>query len=192
MKRIGLFGGTFDPIHNGHLITVRKVHETRKLDKIILMPCNKSPLKRGVNSSSSDDRINMLKLAIDGIPYLTYSDYEIGKGDVSYTYDTVAEFKKLYDDIELIIGYDNLLIFDKWHKGNEIVKMAKLIILNRPLGEETITNNAFSESVTFVNTPLIEISATDIRNRVKNNLSIDFLVPDSVKKYIFDNNLYRK
>ena len=115
MKTIGVYGGSFDPIHIGHLVTTRFVYEQRDLGKIIFMPCNISPLKTSNALSSPEHRLKMLELALEPFPFFEVSDYEILKGDVSYTLDTLLELKKTYDSIELIIGYDNLVIFYKWH-----------------------------------------------------------------------------
>jgi len=190
MIKVGIYGGTFDPVHYGHLITAQYVLEMRNLDQIIFMPNYVSPLKIGRKSASTIDRLEMLKLAFEPIEAFTYSTYEIDKGDVSYTVDTLKEVKSKYEYIELIIGLDNLLIFDKWFEPDEIANLAQLVVLKR---ESELSNepNRFFEKAVLINTPVIEISSTEIRERVERNLSIDFLVPDKVKEYIQDNNLYK-
>lgn len=190
-EKIGIFGGTFDPIHIGHLITTQFVLEQRKLDKIIFIPCYISPHKTNYNSSNPVHRLNMLKLAIEGIPYFESSDFEIRKGNISYTYDTILELKKTYHYIELIIGYDNLIVFDKWYKPDEILDLAKLVVMKRVIDKDAEVKNKYFEKAIILNTPSIEISSSEIRERVKNNLSIDFMVPEKVKNYIIKNNLYR-
>ena len=190
-KKIGIYGGTFDPIHVGHLITTRFVLEQRGLDKIIFIPCNISPLKTENDSSSSEHRLNMLRIAINDQPQFDFSDYEIQKGKVSYTYDTLREMKKSYNEIELIIGYDNLVVFDEWRKPNDIFEIAKVVVMKRSVDKEHEKTHEFYNKAIIVDTPYIEISSTEIRERVKNNLPIDFLVPDKVKEYIFENGLYR-
>lgn len=189
-ERVGIFGGTFDPIHLGHLITTQYVLEQRKLDKIIFIPCYISPHKTNQNSSNPVHRLNMLRLAIEGIPYFELSDYEIRKGNISYTYDTILELKKTYHYIELIIGYDNLIVFDKWNKPDEILDLAKLVVMKRIIDKDAEIKNKYFEKAIILNTPTIEISSTDIRERVKNKLPIDFLVPKKVKEYIIQNKLY--
>lgn len=190
MSKIGLFGGTFDPIHNGHLITCMKVCEIRDLDKIIFIPSNVSPLKTNVDSTSANDRLEMVRLAIAHIDYFDYSDYEIKKSDVSYTIDTLKHFITIYDEVELIIGYDNLIVFNKWHKPDEILELVKVVVLKRDTNDEQISHD-FVKKVSIVKSPMIDISATDIRNRVRENKPIDFLVPQQVKEYISKNNLYK-
>lgn len=190
-QKVGIFGGTFDPIHIGHIITTRFVLEQRGLDKIIFIPCYISPLKTSRQSSSPEHRLNMLKLALEELPQFDYSDFEINKGNTSYTYDTLIEMKKYFEEIELIIGYDNLIIFDEWHKPNEIFDIAKVLVMKRPVDKVNKKTNKFYDKAIILDTPCIEISSTDIRNRIKNNLPIDFLVPYKAKKYIFENGLYK-
>ncbi|MBN2571209.1 MAG: nicotinate (nicotinamide) nucleotide adenylyltransferase [Ignavibacteriales bacterium] len=192
MEPIGIFGGTFDPIHIGHLINAQVVFEKRNLERIIFIPCHISPHKLDRISSSDDDRLNMLKLAISDHPYFDYSDFEINQGDISYTYHTLIEFKKKYEEIELIIGYDNLLVFDKWFEPDKIFDMARVVVMQRPF-EENIksTNKYFSEAI-IINTPFIDISSTELRQRVKQKLPLDFFVPEKVRDYIIKNELYIK
>jgi nicotinate-nucleotide adenylyltransferase len=190
MSKVGIFGGTFDPIHNGHLITAQYVLEERKLDNIIFMPNNVSPHKIGIKSASTADRLEMLKLAVEPNPAFKYSTYEIEKGDVSYTVNTLRDLKSEYENIELIIGLDNLLVFDEWYEPDEIAELAQLIVLKR---ESELSNepNRFFEIAKLINTPVIEISSTEIRQRVERKLPIDFLVPEKVKEYILDKKLYQ-
>lgn len=191
MKAIGFFGGSFDPIHLGHLITTRSVYEQRNLEKVIFVPNNISPLKTDLTPTSAYHRMNMLKLAIESFPYFEYFDYELNKSGVSYTYDTLLELKKSYPRIELIIGYDNLLVFDKWHLPEKILELATLIVMKRSTDVDATTKNKFFESAIIINTTTIEISSTEIRKRVKDGLSIEYLVPKSVKEYISKNGLYK-
>lgn len=189
--KIGIYGGTFDPIHMGHLITAQFILEERNLNKIVFIPAYISPHKTQVLSVEGMHRIEMVKLAIDGYKYFQYSDYEINKGGVSYTIDTLHELKKKYEDIELIIGYDNLLSFDTWHKPDEIVTLAKLLVLKRKIGGDINQFNKYFSEAKFIDSPTIEISSTSIRERIRKNLPIDFLVPEKVKEYIISNNLYK-
>lgn len=191
INKIGIFGGTFDPVHIGHLITTQFVLEKRSLDKIIFIPSNISPLKRDNLNSSPDHRLSMLKLAVDGNPKFDISNFELEKGNVSYTYDTLCEMKKKYREIELIIGYDNLVVFDKWYKPDEIFELADVVVMKRSCDEDKVVNHKYFDKAIILDTPGIEISSTEIRNRVKNNLPIDYLVPQKVKEYIFSNGLYK-
>lgn len=189
---IGIFGGTFDPIHMGHLITAQAVREIRKLDKIIFIPAHISPFKTERDSTSDEDRYRMLELALEGIEYFDISDLEIKKDKISYSIHTIKELKKKYDKIDLIIGYDNLLSFDKWKSPDELLTLVNLVVLRRKTEEGETSKNKYFKSAIFVETPLIEISGTEIRERVKQNLPIDFLVPKNVMEYIYNLKLYKE
>lgn len=192
MSKVGILGGTFDPIHAGHLITAQSVKEIRNLDKIIFVPAFISPHKKEIKTAGAEDRLNMLKLAIDGIDYYKWSDIEIKAGSVSYTVETLRYFKKQYGELELIIGYDNLIKFDTWKEPDEIVNLATLVVMKRNNIDEPDAKNKYFESAVFVKSPVIEISSSGIRERIANNLPIDFLVPSKVNKYITGNNLYKE
>jgi nicotinate-nucleotide adenylyltransferase len=190
MSKIGIFGGTFDPIHLGHLITAQSVREIRELDKIIFIPAFISPHKSKAKTSSPEDRLNMIKLSVDDIPFFDYSDMEIKKGGVSYTVDTLRELKKKFDALEFIIGYDNIFSFNKWKDPDEILKLARIIVLKRKSSLPPPFEDKYFKQADFVQTRGIEISATDIRERVKNGMPINFLVPPNVMEYIYKHKLY--
>jgi nicotinate-nucleotide adenylyltransferase len=190
MTKVGIFGGTFDPIHLGHLITAQSVKEIRDLEKIIFIPAYISPHKTDAKPSSPDDRLNMIKLAVENIPFFDYSDIEIKKGGISYTVDTLRELKQVYDKIEFIIGYDNIFTFHNWKEPDEIFKLAKIIVLKRRSSHPPEFEDKYYHQAIFVETRGIEISATDIRERVKTGLPINFLVPPDVMKYIYKQKLY--
>ncbi len=191
MAKIGIYGGTFDPIHLGHLITAQFVLEQRKLEKILFIPCNISPHKIGFHSTPAEHRLNMVKIATASNPLFEVSDYEIQKGDVSYTLDTIKHFVDTGNEIELVIGYDNLLVFDKWKEPDEILKLAKVVVLKRHSQSGENKSNKYFSQVEFLDTPIIDISSTDIRDRVRNRKSIKYLLPDDVIDYINRNELYK-
>ena len=192
MSIVGIFGGTFDPIHTGHLITAQAVRELRGLDKIIFIPAFISPHKTEIPTLSPEHRFAMVKLAIKNIPYFDFSDLEINTATISYTIETLRVLKEKYNKIELIIGYDNILKFSSWKEPDEILKLAKIIVLNRKLTQEPIDKDRFYNSALFVDTPTIEISSSEIRERVSKNLPLNFLVPEEVQKYIYHFNLYKE
>jgi nicotinate-nucleotide adenylyltransferase len=167
------------------------VFEKRRLDKLIFIPSNISPFKTGITTSSPEDRINMVKLAIEGFPDFEVSDIEIKNKGVSFTIDTLREFKNNYDNIDLIIGYDNILAFDKWKAPGEIFEIANVVVMKRSVDVPGKPEDTHFERAVFINTPLINISATEIRKRVANNLPIEELVPQKVNDYIVKNKLYR-
>jgi len=191
MSKIGIFGGTFDPIHNGHLITAQSVKEIRNLEKIIFIPAYISPHKQNAEASSAQHRLNMLKIALDDIPFFEYSDFEIKQHTISYSIDTLRELKKSYDEIDLIIGYDNIFQFHTWKDPDEIFKLANVVVLKRKSSHPIDYVDKYVESAHFVETRGIEISATDIRNRVNADLPIYYLVPEKVLEYINKHKLYK-
>ena len=191
MSKVGIFGGTFDPIHHGHLITAQSVREIRDLDKIIFIPSFISPHKADVNSASPEHRMNMLKLAVEGIDFFEVSEYEIKKEGISYTIDTLKEFKKKYDELEFIIGYDNIFKFHTWKNPDEIMKITKILVLKRKSSLPPPHEDKYVKSALFVETRGIEISATDIREKVTQGMPIHYLVPEKVKEYIYSFNLYK-
>ena len=190
MSKVGIFGGTFDPIHMGHLITAQSVKELRNLEKIIFIPAFISPHKSDAKTSSPSDRLNMIKLAVEGIPFFDYSDIEVKKGGVSYSVDTLRELKKRYTELEFIIGYDNIFTFHTWKEPDEILKLAKIIVLKRRSSHPPEFEDKYYHQAIFVETRGIEISATDIRERVKKGMPINFLVPPDVMEYIYKQKLY--
>ncbi len=192
MKKVGVYGGTFDPIHLGHLITAQSVCEIRRLDKIIFIPSFVSPHKIGRISSSPIHRLNMLKLAVRGYSSFDYSDIELKKKDVSFTIDTIQALKSVYKNIELIIGYDNLITFDTWKEPDKLLKLVKLVVLRRKVKKDISKPSKYFDKAIFVDTPLIEIYGTNIRERVRKKKNINFLVPLKVMAYIYKHNLYKE
>jgi nicotinate-nucleotide adenylyltransferase len=190
LGKVGIFGGTFDPIHFGHLITAQTLLEKRNLSKIIFVPSYISPHKINYQFSDPNHRLNMTKLAIESNPTFEVSDFEINRDEISYTYNTLLEFSNLYSEMELIIGFDNLVTFDLWHKPDEILKIAKLVVMKRTYDKEIKSPNKYFGEAEFVDTPTIEISATEIRERIANQISVEYFLPKKVIEYINQNKLY--
>ncbi len=191
MERIGIFGGTFDPIHIGHLITAQSLLEIRKLDKIIFIPCYISPHKRHIQNSDPKHRLEILKLSIQYQKQFSYSEIELNRGEVSFTIDTVRELKKQYDYIDLIIGFDNLIVFDSWKEPDELFKLTNVVVMKRITDKEIEYKHKYFEMATIIQSPYVELSSTYIRKRVSQDLPIDFMVTYAAKEYILKNNLYR-
>lgn len=185
--KIGIFGGAFDPPHLGHLILAEKIREEFNLDKIIFIPTNIPPHKEKP-IASPNDRVLMLKFATEENPYFQISTTEIKRGGISYTIDTIKELKQM-GELFLIIGADEAKQFDKWKNFNEILSLCKIIIVgrNRIKKDElpSILNKAF-----FIEFD-VNISSTEIRERVKAGKSIKYLVPNEIEMYIKNKNLYK-
>ena len=128
-------------------------------------------------------------MAIADIPYFDYSDFEINKEGISYSVDTLLHFKNKYENLEFIIGEDNFPSLDTWKQPEKIIELSTIIVLQRNISV-TPNKNKFTKSVVYLNSPIIDISATDIRDKIKNNKQINFLVKEKVRLYIYSNNLY--
>jgi len=206
---IALYGGSFDPVHIGHLRIAEDVRENYNFDKIIFIPAYISPLKNKSNASA-EDRLNMLKLAIKDNPCFDISTYEIEKKGKSYTIDTIKYFKKkLGYNPFFIVGTDAFLSLHLWKKSDELLKSTNFIGVGRGKTDlEDIksylrekfpfvkikTDNNIDISNTYVyyfNSRRLDISSTEIRQRVKENKSIKYLVLKEVEDYIFKKKLYR-
>ncbi len=189
--KAGILGGSFDPVHNGHLITSTILREQRALDKIILVPCFISPHKQDKNYTDAFHRIKMLELAVKNKRFYEICDFEIRKGGISYTYDTLIHLKAKYDDLELIIGMDNFKVFSRWKYPEKIIELVNIVVMERKSDQSDLKALPFYHDVRFTNTPRIDISSSNIRERLKSNFSIDYFVPEDVNNYIIRNNLYR-
>jgi len=199
---IGIFGGTFDPPHNGHINLAKAIIEDTDINEIIFILSAAPPHKPGLPISSFQDRMNMLRLAIDGINFFSASDIEYKRlPKPSYMFHTMLELESLYDqdNLVLIIGEDSLDQLHLWHKGKEIAEKWKILTYPRK-GEnvtfESLSKNWSSEMVgkllkTMVPMVVFPISATNIRERIISKESIKNLVKPEVLNYINENNLYR-
>lgn len=186
-KRIGLYGGTFNPIHNAHLFVADQVGKALCLNKVLLMPDMIPPHVDHKDAISANLRVDMINLAIKDNPFLGIEMAEINRGGVSYTYDTIKELKRQHPDIDyyFIIGGDMVDYLPKWHKINELMELVNFVGVKRPGA-----NNKSDYPVIWVDIPEIDFSSTDIRERIRRGQSIKYMVPDSVEKYIKEHRLY--
>lgn len=199
MQRIGILGGTFNPLHLGHLIAAQEVLNKINLDRIVFIPSGDPPHKRKEDLASAKDRYEMVKLSIEDNKYFDISDIEIKRQGKTYTYDTLKELHKIYygNSIHFIIGYDAFRDIDSWMNIDEVFKLANFIVVNRGQSKDELLEEAkkkeikYNTKIDIVNIPNIEISSTNIRDRVNENKSINYLVCDRVREYIFKKGLYR-
>lgn len=187
-KQVGLFGGTFNPIHNGHLIMAEQVGSQLGLEKVLFMPDNKPPHRDLKRAIAPEHRITMIQAAIQGNPLFGLELLEVKRGGVSYTYDTMVELKRKHPDTDyfFIIGADMVNYLPKWSRIDELIDLVTFVGVKRR-GYEP----ASPYPILWVDSPLIEISSTDIRHRVATNQSLKYLVPDPVIDYIDKEGLYR-
>jgi len=186
LKKIAIYGGTFDPIHHAHLILARQAIETLGLDRVILVPAAISPLKKAAPVASGEIRLAMLQAAVKGEPEFEVNECELLRPPPSYTIDTVEDIRQREGDaaIYCLIGEDNVEQLSRWHRFAELEKMVRFVVLDRS-GKEP------SHSYQLIHRR-IDISATEIRRRVAQNESIRYLVPDSVEEIIQREKLYRE
>jgi nicotinate-nucleotide adenylyltransferase len=195
--RIGIFGGAFNPVHNGHLHLADCYLEALKLDKILFVPTSVPPHKTADGLISGEHRINMLRLATKGNKRYEISDIEFWRGGKSYTYDTIKALQSVFpsDKFYLIVGSDQYLYFENWYKADEILRMVTLVTAAREQSEYDKMlafkdeNPNLKKSV-ISRFDVLEVSSTQIRERIKNGEDISDLVPDGVEAYIRENNLY--
>jgi len=186
--KIGILGGTFNPIHIGHFILAEEIREKIGLDKIIFVPTYLPPHKNNTDIAPAWDRYRMIKLAIKRNPFFLVSDFEIKKDGLSYTIDTIKEFKKVYpkDDLYFLIGSDLLKYLDDWKDLPEILQMVKFIVATRP-GYPLEKIPAY---ISTMEIRAVDVSAFEVRQCIKNKKSFRYLVPEAVFRYINKNKLY--
>lgn len=193
--KVGIMGGTFDPIHNGHLIIAENVRNEYSLDRILFIPSSRPPHKEGKSISPAIDRYNMVNLSIASNEHFFSSTIEINREGHSYTIDTLKQLKTEHENYELyfIIGQDAMKELHTWKEHHILFEYASFIVVSRISydPEDIISANKTNlKSIYFAKTPIIEISSTMIRERIKNNQSITYLVDHLVEKYIYKEKLY--
>ena len=187
MRKIGIYGGTFDPIHHGHLILAREASESLGLETLIFVPTAVSPHKQTRPATAQEIRVEMLQSAIKAEPNFALDLCEIHRGGPSYTIDTVQEIRLREGKAEyfFLLGDDNVSQLKTWHRFNEIRELVQFVILSR--------GNLETEETRYpVVRRQINISATDIRNRVASGRSIRYLVPPEVEEIIRRRQIYQE
>jgi nicotinate-nucleotide adenylyltransferase len=206
MKSAALFGGTFNPIHYGHLAIAEEVRTKYHLDKIIFVPTHQPPHKDPADLAEPQQRILMAHLATVSNPCFEVSGLEVERGGKSYTVDTVRHFRQYFGagtDLYFIVGADMLPEISSWKNVGELFKLCRFIAVSRPgydiqriLNRHYLAAGSFDtasellENILIEETPMLEISATQIRRRVKEWKSIKYLVPEPVEQFIHNHQLY--
>jgi nicotinate-nucleotide adenylyltransferase len=189
-RRLGVFGGTFDPPHLGHLIVAIDALERLELDRVLLVPAADPPHKPSGAFATAGQRLARTRAAVAGDPRFEVDDLEIRRGGVSFTVDTLRSLRDRQPDAELylLIGYDQFRSFATWREPAEIARLARLAVLARS-GETVAGSSAYGEL--GVPVTRIDISSTEIRRRVAAGLSIRYFVPGPVRSIIEEDGLYR-
>ncbi|MDY4607700.1 MAG: nicotinate (nicotinamide) nucleotide adenylyltransferase [Eubacterium sp.] len=195
--KIGLYGGAFNPVHNGHLALAEHFKNALELERLIFIPTHVPPHKSVDGLVSGEHRINMLSLALSGLDYCSVSDIEFRREGKSYTYDTVCELKKIYPDDEffLIVGADQYFDFQKWYRADELLRQVTVCSAARENNQyrqmlEYKSKHDNMQNTVVCNFDVTEISSSKIRNMISTGQSVTEFVPDSVLWYIKENNLY--
>ncbi len=202
MKKTGIFGGSFNPVHTGHLILAELAAEDACLDEVLFIPAGTPPHKSLHKLAAAEHRWAMLKMAVENNPGFTVSDVEMTRKGPSYTYNTVEKLKKNYGEeakLFLLLGADSVRDIHKWHRAGELIDSIEIIGLGRPdvdTGKMESNEKLFGVRKaqklrrSFLELPQIDIAASDIRYRVRNGKTIRYLVPENVREYIKRNGLY--
>ncbi len=196
---VGILGGTFDPVHSGHLILAEVAREQLNLNEVLFIPAGQPWLKVERTITPAEHRLRMLRLALDDTPYFRTSEMEIKRSGPTYTIDTIKALKERLsaeDELFFILGQDNLMQLPQWQDAPELIKLCYLVAAPRPgvkkpdLKALEAEIPGIRQRVMLMKEPLVNISATDIRARVTRGLSVRHLVPEPVNRYIKEHRLY--
>ncbi len=195
MSKIGLFGGTFDPIHTGHIELAKLVRERFNLDRIIFIPAGNPPHKANKKTAGKAHRFNMVKLATEGFPDFEISDFDIIRDEPNYSYVTISHFKEKFpeDEIFFIVGGDSFLDLPKWKKPELLMSLCTFIVVSRPgIKKDDYLKNydGVKPDALFLDDANYDFSSTEVREKLINKLHIGGLVPSCVEEYIKTNKLY--
>ncbi|MDB6168457.1 MAG: nicotinate (nicotinamide) nucleotide adenylyltransferase [Verrucomicrobia bacterium] len=192
--KIGFLGGSFDPVHFGHLMAAQDAYEQCQLDRLIFVPAAQAPLKPNDAQSSSEDRLAMLRAAVEWDKRFEISDFELRRGGVSYTIDSVRHFRTLYprDELFWIIGGDQLPKLHLWKDIAELAKLVEFIFLERPHHPVKAVPDIPGLRLRRCDGHLLAISSTELRERVIKDLSLDYFIPHKAIVYIRERRLYRE
>lgn len=190
MVKTGIFGGSFNPIHNGHISLARQLKEKAGLDEVWLMVSPQNPMKQQTNLLNDEVRLQMARLALKNEPGIIASDYEMRLPKPSYTWLTLQALSRDYPERQfvLMIGGDNWAIFDKWYHAADILRNYQIVVY--PRRDEQPVRKEQPASVTILEAELLDISSTEIRQRIREGRSIQKMVPPSVEAFIKQEGYY--
>jgi nicotinate-nucleotide adenylyltransferase len=190
MRRIGLFGGSFNPVHRGHLLVAQAALEELDLDRVVFVPAAQSPFKSPADLAPPDRRMQLLRLALAACPRFTIDDQELRRGGISYTIDTVQNYRSRFPDSQLyyLIGSDHIPLLPKWRDASELARQVQFIVIPRP-GESINPLPAPFNGHALHGFPF-GLSSSQVRERVRAGKPIHFLVPTAVAEAIANNRLY--
>ena len=198
-KKIGIMGGTFNPIHFGHLLLAETAFHQFQLDEILIMPTKNPYYKKISNSVTEEDRVAMAELAIEDNGHFRLSKEELNREGNTYTVETLSHLTERHPDYEyfFIMGADSLYHIESWKEPEQILKMATIVVAGRAGTGSSLNSqieyieNKYDSEKHRLNSPVLEISSNDIRRRVRDGESIRYLLPDKVEHYIYEHGLYQ-
>lgn len=194
--KVGLYGGTFDPIHMGHLLLAEWARDKFNLTKVIFVPTLIPPHKQHHNITSAHQRFEMVRLAIQGNPHFEVSNIEIKRKDVSYSIETIVKFRRRYQlskkQLYFLIGADSLIEFSSWRTPRQILKNCQVAVYRRSNFDVSKAEAEYLNNVIIIDNPLIDISSSDIRERILKGKSIKYMVSPSVEEFISKSAIYKK
>lgn len=200
MIKKGIFGGTFDPIHNGHLHIAYEALYNLNLDKVMFMPSGNPPHKKDRIITDAKIRYALINEVIEGEKRFEISDYEINKQSLSYTYETLKYFNKVEPNTQwyFITGVDCLMNLYTWRNVDEILSLCKFVVFNRSgynkqeiLIQKKNIENKYDKEIIFLDLPILEISSTNIRSKVREEENISYLIPEKARRLIENMKLYK-
>ena len=197
--KIGILGGTFDPIHYGHLLLAETAYDRFAMDKVLIMPAGDPYFKAARGISSDQDRAEMVKLAIADNPHFEFSDLELSREEDTYTVITLEILKEMDPDDEFffIVGSDTLFQMEKWYRPQDVFRLATILSSSRNISDPALNDQMavlrekYGAKVVNLYMPNIDISSTDIRDKVKHQMSVKYFLPDPVIRYISERGLYQ-
>lgn len=199
--KIGILGGSFSPVHNGHIFLARFVRESCGLDKVIMIPTGIHPFKADMEMPGASHRLKMLELATEGEEGLEVSDIETKSPEISYTYVTLCKLREIYGKdsaLYFIVGTDEILDLERWYEAEKLMKEFAFIVGIRPgYGMETVEKKIedlkkrFGADINVINLPAPDVSSTEIREAISEKKDLCGLVPERVNEYIKANRLYQ-
>ncbi|MEX0822139.1 MAG: nicotinate-nucleotide adenylyltransferase [Rhodothermales bacterium] len=192
-QRVGIFGGSFNPPHVAHLIVAEIVREQFTLDHILWIPNYRSPLKDEAGLVDATDRLAMTRIATEANDAFSVSNIEVKRAGASYTIDTVRALQDQRPEtiFHLMIGSDSLADIDRWHEPRRLLERVPFIVYPRPGDEDVEAPNDMRERISFADAPLLDLSSTGIRERIRTGRSIRYMVPEGVRDYVDTHRLYR-
>ncbi len=198
-KKVGILGGTFNPIHFGHLLLAESARDRLQLDKVLFIPTGTNPYKQDIEDVGSEHRYNMTKLGIASNPNFEISKIEMEREGYTYTIDTLKELDQIYEDTDFyfISGADIIFEIHKWKDAKVVLQKLKIVTTFRPGYDDQCLiqrikelNENYGANITNLDTLEIDVSSSEIRSRIAEGFSIQYLLPESVRDYICDNKLY--